>query len=73
LELNEVMQQVVRLIQQAFGYYHVAVGLIEADEVVYRVGAGVLWDDPQFQFKPARLRVGTEGLSGWVANTGKRS
>jgi signal transduction histidine kinase len=71
LELNEVMQQVVRLIQQAFGYYHVAIGLIEADEVVYRVGAGVLWDDPQFQFKPARLKVGREGLSGWVAATGE--
>jgi signal transduction histidine kinase len=71
LELNEVMQQVVRLIQQAFGYYHVAVGLIEADEVVYRVGAGALWDDPQFQFKPARLKVGKEGLTGWVAATGE--
>ena len=71
LELNEVMQQVVRLIQQSFGYYHVAIGMIEEDEVVYRVGAGVLWDDAQFQFKPARLKVGKEGLSGWVAATGE--
>jgi signal transduction histidine kinase len=71
LEFNEVMQQVVRLIQQTFGYYHVAIGLIEADEVVYRVGAGILWDDPQFQFKPARLKVGLEGFSGWVAATGE--
>lgn len=71
LELDEVMQQVVRLIRQAFGYYHVAIGLIEAGEVVYRVGSGILWDDPQFQFKPARLKVGQEGLSGWVAATGE--
>jgi signal transduction histidine kinase len=71
LELNEVMQQVVRLIQQSFGYYHVAIGMIEEDEVVYRVGSGVLWDDPQFQFKPACLKVGKEGLSGWVAATGE--
>jgi signal transduction histidine kinase len=71
LELNEVMQQVVRLIQQSFGYYHVAIGMIEKDEVVYRVGAGILWDDPLFQFKPARLKVGKEGLSGWVAATGE--
>jgi signal transduction histidine kinase len=71
LELNEVMQQVVRLIQQSFGYYHVAIGMIEEDEVVYRVGAGILWDDPQFQFKPARLKVGKEGLSGCVAATGE--
>jgi signal transduction histidine kinase len=71
LELNEVMQQVVRLIQQSFGYYHVAIGMVEEDEVIYRVGAGILWDDPQFQFKPARLKVGKEGLSGWVAATGE--
>ncbi len=71
LEFKEVMQQVVRLIRQSFGYYHVAIGLIEGDEVVYRVGSGVLWDDPQFQFKPSRLKVGKEGLSGWVAATGE--
>jgi signal transduction histidine kinase len=71
LELNEVMQQVVRLIQQSFGHYHVAIGMIEEDEVVYRVGAGILWDDPQFQFKPAHLKVGKEGFSGWVAATGE--
>lgn len=71
LELNEVMLQVVRLIQQTFGYYHVAIGLIEGDEVVYRVGTGILWDDPQFRFKPSRLKVGKEGLSGWVAATGE--
>ena len=71
LELNEVMQQVVRLIQQSFGYYHVAIGMVEGDEVVYRVGAGILWDDSQFQFKPAHLKVGREGLSGWVAATGE--
>jgi signal transduction histidine kinase len=71
LEFNEVMQQVARLIQQTFGYYHVGIGLIEADEVVYRVGAGILWDNPQFQFKPAHLKVGKEGLSGWVAATGE--
>ena len=36
-----------------------------------RVGAGLLWDDPDFQFKPARLKIGTEGLGGWVAATGQ--
>ena len=71
LDIDQVLTQVVRLIQQTFGYYHVAVGLIEGDEVVYDVGAGQLWDDPAFQFKPARLRVGQEGLSGWVAGTGQ--
>jgi two-component system nitrate/nitrite sensor histidine kinase NarX len=39
--------------------------------VVYKVGAGLLWDDPSFQFKPSRLKVGREGITGWVAVTGQ--
>lgn len=70
LDINELLERVVRLIQQAFGYYHVGIGLVEGDEVVYRVGAGDLWDDPNFQFKPQRLKVGSEGITGWVASTG---
>jgi signal transduction histidine kinase len=71
LELEELLTQVTRLIQQTFKYYHVGIGLIEGEEVVYRVGAGPLWDDPDFEFKPARLRVGKEGVTGWVAKYGK--
>jgi signal transduction histidine kinase len=71
LEVNEVLEEVVRLIHDTFGYYHVAIGIIEGDDVVYRVGSGELWDNRNFQFKPARLRVGEEGISGWVASMGK--
>ena len=71
LEIDDLLTRIVRLIQQTFGYYHVGIGLIEEDEVVYRVGAGVLWDDPRFQFKPSRLKVGSEGITGWVAGTGQ--
>jgi ligand-binding sensor domain-containing protein/signal transduction histidine kinase len=71
LDVTEVLNQVTRMIQEAFGYYHVGIGLIEGDEVVYRVGAGVLWDDPEFKYKPAHLKVGQEGLSGWVAASGE--
>jgi GAF domain-containing protein len=70
-ELDAVLQPVVRLIQQTFGYYHVGIGLVEGDELVYRVGAGPLWDDPHYRFKPARLTVGKEGLGGWVAGAGQ--
>jgi len=69
--VDQLLHQMVRLIQQTFGYYHVGIGLIEGDEVVYRVGAGTLWDDPEFQFKPAHLKVGKEGLAGWVASSGE--
>jgi GAF domain-containing protein/ligand-binding sensor domain-containing protein len=71
LEIHQVLQQMVRLVQQSLGYYHVAIGVIEGDEVVFRVGAGELWDDPAFDFKPSRLRVGKEGITGWVAFSGE--
>ena len=73
LEINDLLTRIVRLIQQTFGYYHVGIGLIEEDDVVYRVGAGILWDDPNFEFKPPRLKVGSEGITGWVAYTGRVS
>jgi len=71
LAVNELLNQMARLIQQTFDYYHVGIGLVVGDEVIYRVGAGTLWDDPRFQFEPARLKVGAEGITGWVAATGK--
>ena len=71
LDINELLHKVARIIQDTFGYYHVGIGLIENDEVVYRVGAGILWDDPSFEFKPGRLKVGMQGITGWVAQTGK--
>lgn len=71
LDENQVLEEVVSLIRNTFGYYHVAIGLVEGDEIVYRVGRGELWDEPDFGFKPARLKIGKEGLSGWVAATGQ--
>lgn len=71
LDIDDLLVRVVRLVQQTFNYYHVGIGLIEKGEVVYRVGAGILWDDPMFQFKPARLKIGLEGITGWVAKTGE--
>jgi ligand-binding sensor domain-containing protein/signal transduction histidine kinase len=70
LDVDEVLEQVVRLIRDTFGYYHVAIGLVEGEDVVYRVGSGELWDNRQFHFTPSRLKVGQEGLSGWVAAIG---
>ena len=71
LDINDLLNQVVRLIQQTFNYYHVGIGLIEGQEIVYRVGAGGLWDNMQFKYKPGRLRLGQEGLSGWVGAHGE--
>jgi ligand-binding sensor domain-containing protein/signal transduction histidine kinase len=71
LDVDQVLVQVTRMIQQAFNYYHVGIGLIEADEVIYRAGTGELWDDPDCQLKPEHLKVGEDGLCGWVAAKGE--
>jgi len=71
LDIDEVLVEVVRLIQRAFDYDHVAIALIEVDEAIYQVGAGALWDDPEFDFRPRRLQVGLEGITGWVAAKGE--
>jgi GAF domain-containing protein len=71
LDIDEVLVQVVRLVHKTFDYDHVSIALVEGDEAVYRVGAGYLWDDPRFDFRPRRLKVGAEGTTGWVASTGE--
>jgi GAF domain-containing protein/HAMP domain-containing protein/anti-sigma regulatory factor (Ser/Thr protein kinase) len=68
LEVDELLQETVRLVNEVLGYYLVGIGLIEGDELVVKAGAGPRWADPDFQ--PPRLPVG-EGISGWVAQTGE--
>lgn len=70
-DINELLNVVVRFIRLTFNYYHMGIGLVEANEMGYRVGAGECWDDPGFQFKLQCLKVGVEGITGWVAYTGK--
>jgi signal transduction histidine kinase/HAMP domain-containing protein len=67
LAVDELLDQMVRLIQEAFNYYHVGFGLIEGDELVARAGAGHLRD----AYQALRLKVGQEGIGGWVAQSGK--
>jgi signal transduction histidine kinase len=62
---------VVKLIQKTFEYDHVAVALVEEDYVVYRYGAGRLWEDPAFDFNPSHLKIGSEGVTGRVAASGE--
>ncbi|MEA3337197.1 MAG: two-component regulator propeller domain-containing protein [Chloroflexota bacterium] len=71
MSVEEILQRTARLIEDTFGYYHVGIGLVEGDQVIYRYGAGDLWDDAGFDFEPAQLKVGSEGVTGWVAATGK--
>ena len=69
LAIDDLQEEIVRLVKETFGYYMVAIGLIEGDEVVYKTGVGPPFDDPQFQ--AARLKVGRDGITGWVAAKGE--
>ncbi len=71
MDIDEVLDQVVHLIQKTFGYDHVAIAMIEENYAVYRVGAGRLWENPAFDFNPSHLEIGSEGITGQVAATGK--
>ena len=71
LDIDEILVQVVHLLQGRFHYDHVGIALVEGDEAVYKVGAGPLWENPEYSFKPIRLAVGGEGLTGWVAAHGE--
>jgi signal transduction histidine kinase/putative methionine-R-sulfoxide reductase with GAF domain/DNA-binding NarL/FixJ family response regulator len=69
LAVDELLMQTARLIRQAFNYQLVGFGLIEEDELVLKIGAGDLWDD--LKDRPVRLKIGQEGIMGWVASTGQ--
>ena len=71
MDIDQLLNQVVKLIQKTFEYDHVAVALIEEDYAVYRYGAGRLWEDPAFDFNPSHLKIGSEGITGRVAATGE--
>lgn len=71
IDIDQVLDQVVHLIRKAFGYEHVHIATIEDDYAVYQFGSGRLWEDPNFQFNPSRLKIGKEGITGRVASSGQ--
>ncbi|MCJ7619452.1 MAG: GAF domain-containing sensor histidine kinase, partial [Anaerolineae bacterium] len=69
LTVDELLQEIVRLVRTSLGYYHTAIGLLENGELVMQAGVGAHWEDPDFE--PKRLQVGGDGLSDWVSSTGQ--
>jgi signal transduction histidine kinase/DNA-binding response OmpR family regulator len=57
------------LIRETLGYYLVGIALIAGDELIFKAGAGGIWALTDFQ--PPRLKVGREGITGWVAQSGE--
>jgi len=69
LAVDELLWEIARLIKETLGYYLVGIALTEKDELIFKAGAGGVWEIPQFQ--PPRLKVGREGITGWVAQSGE--
>ena len=67
LTVDEMLTQLANLVQDAFGYYHVGIGLVDGDHVVSRAEVGASAE----AHIGARLRIGQEGVWGWVAQTGE--
>ena len=68
LELEELLMEAVDLIKDSFAYSTVAVLLIEGDELVLRASSMPLIHSFAGKF---RLKIGVEGICGWVAATGQ--
>lgn len=71
LDLDSLLAKIVRLIREKFGYYHVHILLAnrKTEEVVLKEasgpGAGLVKE------RGLRLKIGQEGITGWVAHTGQ--
>jgi signal transduction histidine kinase len=71
LNLDELFAQVVELIQQRFDYYHVQVFLNDPDaqQTVFRAGTGRAGE--VMVKEGYQLKIGEEGIIGWVASSGE--
>ncbi len=69
--LNQQLEQVVKLIQERFNYHQVHILLIdeEVGELVLREASGPSAE--LMKERGLRLKVGQEGITGWVAQTGQ--
>jgi GAF domain-containing protein/HAMP domain-containing protein len=67
LTVDEMLAQLASLIHEAFGYYHVGIGLVEGDQIVSRAEVGASAQ----AHEGVRLTIGQEGVWGWVAHTGE--
>jgi PAS domain S-box-containing protein len=70
LDLDELLSEVTRLIRDAFSYYYAGILLVEtdSDELVLRAVAG---PSVETLVNRLRLKIGQEGITGWVAHSGE--
>jgi signal transduction histidine kinase len=68
LDLDELLAQATDLISSTFGYYYTNILLIEGDDLVLRAAS---LPDVHEQRGRLSVKVGKEGITGWVASTGE--
>ncbi len=71
LDFDSLLAEVVRLIRVRFGYYHTRILLVdeEARELVLKEASGPSAES--IKARGLRLKVGEQGITGWVAYTGQ--
>jgi len=69
LEPDPLLDRIVNLIREAFGYYYVSILLVDpaTGGLAFRAGAGYEVEI----VKALRLKVGQDGICGWVAASGE--
>jgi serine phosphatase RsbU (regulator of sigma subunit)/putative methionine-R-sulfoxide reductase with GAF domain len=72
LDVDELLSQVVELIQTHFGYYHVQIFLVpkDSDRAYFKASSGHHGLNERWQREGRSLRIGQEGIVGWVAQHG---
>jgi nitrate/nitrite-specific signal transduction histidine kinase len=68
LGVDDILNQMVRLIQEALDYDTVEIGLVESDELIFKARAEPSLDGP---FESYRMKIGEESITGWVAAAGE--
>ena len=70
LNLDELLHQVAHLIGDTFQYYYTSILLVEADtdELLLKAVAGPFFET---LLDRLRLKIGQDGITGWVAQTGE--
>lgn len=71
LDIDDLLNQTVHLIQQAFNYYHVHIGLVEGEYLRFTATAGVLGDEACGCCDSVPIRIGIDGITGRAAASGQ--
>lgn len=69
LDMDFLLWEMVRLVRETLDCYHVSIGLVEGDELVFKADVGYYYKDSRVT--GTRLKIGEEGITGWVAQTGE--